>query len=95
MRRTWIACLLAASVVPVAALATSSTAAAKPTQIAQARDMQCPNCKPKLKRISKPSGTGGYESPGYANGGGGFRIKPQGGVQHSPPSQPVRQMQQQ
>jgi hypothetical protein len=38
-----------------------------------------------------PPGTGGYESPGYGNDGGGFRIKPNGGVQRVPPMGPVTQ----
>ena len=94
MRKTLVACLLAASMIPVAALAKTSTAGTKLAQIGTVGHTDCPNCRPKVKRLPKPSGTGGYESPGYANGGGGYRIKPQGGVQHSPPSQPVRSMQQ-
>ncbi len=46
------------------------------------------SCLHVTKHRPKP-GTGGYESPGYGNDGGGFRIKVQGGVQHVPPSQPV------
>jgi hypothetical protein len=38
-----------------------------------------------------PPGTGGYESPGYGNDGGGFRIRPNGGVQRVPPMGPVTQ----
>ena len=38
-----------------------------------------------------PPGTGGYELPGYGNDGGGFRIKPNGGVQRVPPMGPITQ----
>lgn len=49
----------------------------------------CPTPHHSGKSHKPPPGTGGYKSAGYGNDGGGFRIKPQGGVQHVPPLEPV------